>query len=328
VAEASVPETPPRDAEPASGVTGELVRRRWDEVVANIGSPVTRALVGPNAQVVSLDGGALRLGFASAGMARTFVQPRHVGAVEESVYQTLGVRVRVEAMLDERPFAPQGPRQDAPDPSPAEADAGGWPAVTPPGSAAAHHGPSVASASVSTGTSRGVSAAVGTVTTPRGGVAVAERTALAAEAPAPARERPAAAAASSATPSTAADDADAAWLAGVPLSEPPPDPEDPPEPSPEDVPPSRVAHAHRNPASSGAPAGPQVRETPRQAAERQVRESRSQAPAPSVEDGRADEYDEPSADDPDIASTGLVGVPLVVQVLGGKIIDEVTEDPA
>jgi DNA polymerase-3 subunit gamma/tau len=40
-----------------------------------------------------------------------------------------------------------------------------------------------------------------------------------------------------------------------------------------------------------------------------------------------DFYDEPSADDPDITSAGMVGVPLVVQVLGGTVIDEIVEQP-
>jgi DNA polymerase-3 subunit gamma/tau len=111
-----------------------------------------------------------------------------------------------------------------------------------------------------------------------------------------------------------ADEADAAWLAGVPVIEPPPDPDGAPEPPPE---PSFEAVAESR------PAGPRVRETPRQSAERQARQA-SQA---SV---RADQValpdgDEPSADDPDIVSTGLVGVPLVVQILGGKVIDEIVE---
>jgi DNA polymerase-3 subunit gamma/tau len=132
---------------------------------------------------------------------------------------------------------------------------------------------------------------------------------------------------SSGTRATTSGDADAAWLAGVPLSEPPPDPDGAPEPPPEDVPAPWERNAGARAAESSPPAGPHVRETPRQAAERQVRESRMQPAAPSAAD-RTDDYDEPSADDPDIASTGLVGVPLVVQVLNGKVIDEVTEDPA
>jgi len=48
-------------------------------------------------------------------------------------------------------------------------------------------------------------------------------------------------------------------------------------------------------------------------------------PASASPADEPDFYDEPSADDPDIASAGLVGVPLVVQVLGGTVIDEIME---
>jgi DNA polymerase-3 subunit gamma/tau len=51
------------------------------------------------------------------------------------------------------------------------------------------------------------------------------------------------------------------------------------------------------------------------------------APRAASSDDGPDFYDEPSADDPDITSAGLVGVPLVVQVLGGTVIDEIVEQP-
>ena len=82
-----------------------------------------------------------------------------------------------------------------------------------------------------------------------------------------------------------------------------------------------------------------AREALRQANERRARaasgapdEQRTKAaaaPAPgraSSGDG-ADFYDEQSEDDPDIAAAGLVGVQLVVQVLGGTVIDEIVEQP-
>jgi DNA polymerase-3 subunit gamma/tau len=334
-------ESEPSAPEPAAGVTAELVRRRWDEVVANIGSPVTRALVGPNAQVVSLEAGLLRLGFAAAGMARTFSQPRHVDAVADSVYETLGVQVRVEATLDEgrggasgpgghggpgstpsgtggTPAAvpPARPEASASTPEPANGD---WPAVTPPGSAPrSASGPTSVVASVA----RDAGAPVGQVDAPRSAVAVVERPSAAALATPPEPEpepEP-----EPTPPSSAAADADAAWLAGVPVSEPPPEPDGAPAPPPEDTAPSWEPRSR--PSASSPSTGPQVRETPRQAAERQAREYRAQVPAPVADDYGADEY-EPSDDDADIASTGLVGVPLVVQVLDGKVIDEVTEDP-
>ncbi|WP_250447678.1 hypothetical protein, partial [Actinotalea sp. C106] len=38
-----------------------------------------------------------------------------------------------------------------------------------------------------------------------------------------------------------------------------------------------------------------------------------------------DDYD---PDDPDLASSGLVGAPLVAQMLGGTVIDEIPDDPS
>ncbi|WP_203767006.1 hypothetical protein [Cellulomonas denverensis] len=46
-------------------------------------------------------------------------------------------------------------------------------------------------------------------------------------------------------------------------------------------------------------------------------------PTPSTPDW-AD--DEPSMDDPDISASGMVGIPLVVQALGGVIIEEQIDD--
>jgi len=37
--------------------------------------------------------------------------------------------------------------------------------------------------------------------------------------------------------------------------------------------------------------------------------------------------DDPSPDDPDLAGSGLIGAPLVAQLLGGTVIDEQLDDP-
>ncbi|SKC40965.1 DNA polymerase III subunit gamma and tau [Krasilnikoviella flava] len=377
---APAPPAPAPVAAPAAGggaeATAEMVRRRWDEVVANIGSPVTRALVGPNAQVVSLEGGLLRLGFAAAGMARTFSQPRHVDAVSESVYQTLGVQVRVEATLDEgRSGGGTSPSGSTP---PSGGDQGGPPSPTPsngasptapqtttpldraapsapsddrpaggtgagptppPGPAAGSSAPTpVATVSAATAPPAGPRASAA-VSRPSGGVALAERP--------PAPER------------SAAEDADAAWLAGASTAAAPPEPARPdpasvggptrapagpqadvpppwaqePEPA---APPGEPATPPSTPGPTagpsvpvaGAPAGPAVRETPRQAAERRVREAEQTKDRSSwASSGPGAVDDEPSADDPDITSAGLVGVQLVVQVLDGKVIEEIAEQP-
>ena len=336
-----------------------MVRRRWDEVVANIGSPVTRALVGPNAQVASLEGGLLRLGFAAPGMARTFSQPRHVDAVSESVYQTLGVQVRVEATLDEgrsgggapAPSAgdPDGPPPQDPSPGPwtdtppaaparpaspsapgpAGGGDGGRPAVPPTGARSSAPGTTTPVATVSAAAAPAASprASAAVADRPGGGVAVAERPSV----------------------RTAADDADAAWLAGAssapaPVEEPPETsvgtpveaPRAPAAPRADGPPPWAVeepeAPAPASPpaaAPSTAPAGAPVRETPRQAAERRVREAQQSEGRPSwgPTSGGGAMDDEPSADDPDISSSGVFGVQLVVQVLDGKVVEEIADQP-
>jgi DNA polymerase-3 subunit gamma/tau len=133
-----------------------------------------------------------------------------------------------------------------------------------------------------------------------------------------------------ARPVSAASSADEAWLSGASATEPPAD-YDMPEPEP--------VYEEQAPVPARAPvsgAG-SAREALRQANERRLRAANGApaeprpvvaASAPRVlPDDGPDFYDEPSEDDPDITSAGLVGVPLVVQVLGGTVIDEIVEQP-
>jgi DNA polymerase-3 subunit gamma/tau len=335
---------------------------------------VTWSLVGPNAQVVALEGNMLKLGFAAPGLARTFSNTRHTSAVEEAVYQTLGIRVRVEATLDEGPSGggeatgggtsgggpsggassgggPSGssagpvsgePRREAP--APAAAPAPDWPDVTPPGGrVAAVSAPSASSDAVAVagtaasgaagGGLSGTSAALAPVSA-QGSVAVAERPEPSRPEPTgpePGRPEPARPAA---RPPSAASAADEAWLSGASATEPPAD-YDMPEPDP--VYEDQAPEPARAPMSGAGGA----REALRQANERRARAASAAAEprrgaavdaAPSSSRtapaaAEPDFYDEPSADDPDITSAGMVGVPLVVQVLGGTVIDEIVEQP-
>ncbi len=281
--------TPAAATEPSSGsseVTAELVRRRWDEVVANLSSPVTRALVGPNAQVASLSGGVLRIAFDAEGMARTFsAQPRHVDAVVDAVFQTLGVQVRLEATVG----AP-GPTEQPTPPSPSVPDA------APDG------GP------------RG--AAVAPAGSPRGGVSVArvdDTPPSAASASEPAGQS-AQSAQSAQSVQSAADAADAAWLAGSSSS---------PSDGASATAPSATAPSATAPSTAAPSAAAQ---TPRQAAEQAAAASREREQSERARPSGGG-YDDASDDDPDIASTGLLGVPLVVKVLDGTILEEVADQP-
>jgi DNA polymerase-3 subunit gamma/tau len=380
--ERSMPEPAPAPAaasQAESAVTTETVRRRWPEVLGSLAAArVTWSLVGPNAQVASLEGNTLKLGFAAPGLARTFSNARHTSAVEEAVYQTLGIRVRVEATLDEGPSgggAASGGGTSGGGPSAGASSGGGpasggvglvsdeprgeatapdtapapdWPDVPPPGGAVATVSAPPASAdavavvgaatmSAVGGGSSGGSVAV-TPASAQGSVAVAERPESSRPLPTgpepgrPESSRPAA------RPRAAASAADEAWLSGASATEPPAD-YDMPEPEPvyEDQAPAQASAPAPAPMSGAGSA----REALRQANERRARaasgaaseprrgtaaDAGTSAPRTAVAPaGEPDFYDEPSADDPDITSAGMVGVPLVVQVLGGTVIEEILE---
>ncbi|MGN6239281.1 MAG: DNA polymerase III subunit gamma and tau [Cellulosimicrobium cellulans] len=281
-----VSSAPPGGTSPA--LTTEELRRRWPEVLENLrANPVTWSLVGPNAQVAELGQGVLFLAFPSPGLARTFSSSRHIHAVQDVVYQTLGLQVRVEARLDEGgagagrpsaqdPAAPapagpgQGPAAPGPGGSSPEPGSGGGGGSVPLASVGATGGTVASGAAVSpTALATGASA-------PRGAVALQERPVETDVADGDAEHGPVVdaadeawlAGASSPSPSPSpeprVDTADEAWLAGVP-AEPPADLDDGPEPEPvlDRVPGKRAAPGAPSPAAqapvssvSPAPATP------------------------------------------------------------------------
>ncbi|NLF06129.1 MAG: DNA polymerase III subunit gamma and tau, partial [Actinomycetales bacterium] len=102
------PVTEPAAPEPVAAPTGgvaqvetELLRRRWDEVLAEIATlrRATWALVSQNAQVGELTGSTLSLVFSSAGLATAFRNGSHSEVVQRALHETLGVDVRVEGTL-------------------------------------------------------------------------------------------------------------------------------------------------------------------------------------------------------------------------------------
>ncbi|MGB2555874.1 DNA polymerase III subunit gamma and tau [Cellulosimicrobium cellulans] len=251
---------------PAAGgaspaLTTEELRRRWPEVLENLrASPVTWSLVSANAQVAELGADVLYLAFPSPGLARTFSSSRHTSAVQDVVYQTLGLQVRVEPRLDEGGQAgggsapSSGPAPVSPVPSAGPAPSGpaspvatssGPAASAPTAAAPAASGPA-GSASASAGAaalhgSGGAQAGVpvATVAAPSApGAARSASTSRPADEAAEAHETPRAAVALQERPSTEAapaapsagstvvDAADEAWLAGasVPASAPAPAP--------------------------------------------------------------------------------------------------------
>jgi len=365
-------------------LTTEELRRRWPEVLENLrANPVTWSLVGPNAQVAELAQGVLFLAFPSPGLARTFSSSRHVHAVQDVVYQTLGLQVRVEARLDEGGAAGAG-RPSAQDPAaPAPTSPGQGPAAPGSGGTGRETGSGGGGASVPLAT---VGAPGGTVASgaaasptalatgasaPRGAVALQERPVETDVAGGDADPGPvvdaadeawlAGASSPSPSPEPRIDAADEAWLAGAP-AEPPADLDDGPEPEPvlDRAPETRAAPGAQTPAAqapvspvSPAPAtpAPSRQEAPGRtasvapvdasgaplrgvsaaraaiAAATTARVSRpTEAPARRDTSSTVDPMDDlPSADDPDIVSTGLVGTALVVSLLDGKIIEEIQD---
>ena len=237
----------PASATPAAGVamTTEEVRRRWPEVLEALrASPVTWSLVSANAQVAELARDVLYLAFPSPGLARTFSSSRHTGAVQDVVYQTLGLQLRVEPRLAEDgptggssgPASPEtgpGLRPGSGRPtggsvssttsptSPAAGDAGTGPAsagATAPSPVAGS--PVVASPGAAADAVSPVAAVVGSVAAPSGAGGAAPRVSTVRGAVA-LQERPVSV---EPVPDVVVDVADEAWLAGAPAPTPPPAP--------------------------------------------------------------------------------------------------------
>ncbi|RXR27069.1 DNA polymerase III subunit gamma and tau [Oerskovia turbata] len=363
--------TPAPAASDADALSTDVLRRRWPEVLQTLSSSrVTWSLVSGNAQVGELTPDTLYLAFQTPALARTFSTSRHTGAVQEAVYQTLGFQVRVEARLDEgggsgpsnpAPVAPPAPHHDEPsgagEPTGGSTSTGAGPAAPAQGGPAADTAvphATVPHATVPPTTVPPTSAErVGVVSAPTapnpsaghhgtGGPdgtspAGAGLAASSQHSNVALQERPAARSAVAAPPAhevePAVNAADEAWLAGLPVTEPPADLDEDHEPPPADVRRAAPSGSVQRPAvppaasapsapSAPTPAGPApgVRETRRQTLERQAAEQKARQSAARVTVSMDD--DSPSDDDPDLASSGLVGAPLVAQLLGGVVIDE------
>ncbi|GAA3225239.1 DNA polymerase III subunit gamma and tau [Oerskovia jenensis] len=348
-------QAPAPAASDTDALSTDVLRRRWPEVLQTLSSSrVTWSLVSGNAQVGELTPDTLYLAFQTPALARTFSTSRHTGAVQEAVYQTLGFQVRVEARLDEggsagpsapAPAAPPAPRRD--EPTGGGQPAGGTPTGAGP-AAPAQGGPASDAHAPHTSTER-----VGVVSAPTaanpsdaphgtvgpGGTspAGADTTASPQRSNVAVQERPAPRPAEPEV-EPVVNAADEAWLAGLPVTEPPADLDEGYEPPPADVrraapsgsrpvarptvPSTPSAQSAPSAATPAVPTGPApgVRESRRQTLERQAAEQKARQSSARVSVSMDD--DSPSDDDPDLASSGLVGAPLVAQILGGVVIDE------
>jgi len=357
------------------GVDTAMLRRRWDEVLGTLSNlrKASWALVGGNAQVHDLGDDVLQLAFPSQGLVSTFRNGAHADVVRQAVRETLGVDVRVDAVVSDGPSTVPGPPASAAGTqvsaaldqpatavraSAAGASAGTsvGTAETPPGAVSsrpAHHDvvdPAAAAASWDlpsrTERSRGPAPA-----TPRESHGVStdadaeEDPAGVHDDPADARDRAVeesgsarpAADAPSPTPlfATAPSSTTEEPPPGEPpLEEEPPFGDEPPFPDGHrsgqagrpSVPSTRPESGRPRPAAYGAPSASSQARSLREAATAAVNRSTAspaaEPPAPRPEFTEEETWDSVDVDD---TGGGLVGAPLVAQMLGGTVIDEIVD---
>ncbi|MCG2797492.1 MAG: DNA polymerase III subunit gamma and tau [Cellulomonas sp.] len=336
---APAPATAPAPGATRQALDTEMLRRRWPEVLeqARALRKATYALVQDNALPLSLDDTTLRLGFTLPGLASAFKGSQHAEVIARALRETLGLEVRVEAVLSgaETPTSTATPSSGTAMPTRAQAEAS-WDVTPQPGARPASAAPGAEGRS--TPGSRRASASQGTApqeaaphgTPPRGsspeGSAPHDASPRGSAAPGSQPQASPPSAAPQTTPGVGRPEPTAAspeqqgsdpappWDDVPPLDEPPWDDESGPAPAP-----TRAAAVRRPVATAPVRPAPQS-PAPGRPAPAYPAPGRSEPvyPGPDLED-------EPSPDDPEIAGSGLVGAPLVAQLLGGKVIDEQVE---
>ena len=286
----------------------EMLRRRWPEVLDTLSRlrKATWALVSQNAQVADLTDTTLHLTFASAGLATAFRNSPGAELVQRAVRETLGFDVRVEGGLDD----------------PARSPSGGS------GARSSGAGPASGSSPSPSGADGAAHQSSGGAGTPVARIAGVDPAAAAASWDAPATPvRPARD--PSPTQPTGPSHGSPAGSPGSPSSSGPHDP-GASSAAPRGGGASRPAQPVGGSGDFGEeppddfdpghePPSEMERESPRQAAERRVALSRRE------EIARTQVVDDPQPDDEDLASSGLVGAPLVAQMLGGVVVDEILD---
>ena len=90
----------PADA-PAAAPNADLVRQRWGDVVERLAthSRVVWSLLSQNGQLGAVDGDQLVILFPSQGMVASFTNGGRAQIVEDTIYDVLGVRLQVSAQV-------------------------------------------------------------------------------------------------------------------------------------------------------------------------------------------------------------------------------------
>jgi DNA polymerase-3 subunit gamma/tau len=320
----------PRVAAPSAlPAEGELVRSRWPEVLQTLRGlrTSTWVLVSENAQVAAVSPEVVELAFRTPQLATTFRTGPHPDHVRRALHETLGLDARVEPVLSPsgddagpaKAAGPAAPSSRTSNPTREQAEAS-WgvpaaagrpaPAAAPP--PASDDGPSAA------GEARGASTA---------GPPAGKPSQSGHREPAPSSSRPrgrprreAGKPGASADPygdvpdgPEPPDEADRDAGPGAPTGGLTVTPTVPPAVGMPGTSPKASGHAPARSAGPGAFA--------RAAAA-------VAAAAPPQRTPATDPAEDASPDDPELTSSGLVGAPLVAQMLGGTVIDEIPEPPA
>ncbi|UFU03374.1 DNA polymerase III subunit gamma and tau [Ruania suaedae] len=325
--------TAPAEESTAAGMTADGVRRRWPEVLETLArlKRISWALISQDAQVVDLTSSTLTLGFSTSGLASTFRNGPHADFVARSLQETLGLEVRIDAVVTD-----------------SAAPAAGGGASTPPAPTSSDWGtPAAEQAPTGQGPTGQAPTGPPAERQPRAGVTPPAGASRADDAPPwdvpeQSGREPRAGHGSSSESDDAADaeaDPGPAPADGWPDLPPAPPSWDEEPPPPEEEPPSQYAGPRPTPEAAGtsspAPSPVDAGASPRDQAFAAARQAATTGAHPPGADALAGahsppselEEDSPSPDDPDIESTGLVGAPLVARLLGGTVIDEIVEHP-
>ncbi|MFN8081972.1 MAG: DNA polymerase III subunit gamma and tau [Kineosporiaceae bacterium] len=277
----------------AGAMTTEQIRRMWPDVLNTLShlKRATWSLISQNAQVIDYDGSRLLIGFPTAGLATAFGRGAHAEFLRQALIDVVGLDCRVEPHVGER-LSPQS--SGASGPSGGAGQGGGAGSTS---GRAAGSGPAPAGG----GWDTPASAPSGSVGSVGAGAAPPARV------PSEHRGAPRAGYREAERPIPAPPEDDIP----PPMDEPPPDDAPPP---PEDEP------VRTRPGSP--PAGRPAPDTPRAASARSSAPSvpgSGARPRPTVS---ASVDQDISLDDPEIEGSGMVGRPVVEQLLGGRVIEE------
>ncbi|HEY0888950.1 MAG TPA: DNA polymerase III subunit gamma/tau, partial [Nocardioides sp.] len=127
-------------AAPAGGLGMVDIRRLWPDVLEKLRQhrKPTWALVSQSAQVLSLSGQVVTLGFPSPGLRDTFANGNHAAPLRQAVIDVIGTEWTFEAVVDPgsggtpaAPPAPNRPAEPAQNPAQTQAQTPAPPASSP-----------------------------------------------------------------------------------------------------------------------------------------------------------------------------------------------------